>query len=141
MNVSGPSVQKHIAWPTHAVPRKYMEPILYLAERMTQQDKIMPPPAHRVVDELAEKLRMKDFRRQPWFRGMNDQTACRLIDMETVKRGTLVLLTLVMKVDTTRGENAKAYFTRIREMLDADAIAVPADLEQHRELVTRYMVG
>lgn len=142
MNVSGQqAVQKHIAWPSHPIPRKYIEPILYLAERMSQQDKISPAEGPRMVDQIAAALKVKEFRRQPWFRGMNEQRACAQIDLETVKRGTLAVLSLVMKCDTTRGENAKAYFTKVREMLEQDPIAVPAELDAHRDLVMRYLLG
>jgi hypothetical protein len=141
MNVSGQSVQRHIEQPTHPLPRKYIEPIMYLAERMSQQDKLVPAPSPRMVDRLAEALQLKDFRRAPWFRGFNEQRACEAIDMETVKRGTLVVLTLVLKADTTRGEHAKAWFSKVREMLGTDAIAVPAELEAHLDLALRYLVG
>ena len=141
MNVSGQSIQRHVDKPTHALPRKYIEPILYLAERMSNQDKLVPAPGKRMVDQLAEALQIKDFRRQPWFRGMNEQRACELIDLETVKRGALVVISLVLKVDTTRGETAKAYFTKLREMLGTEPIAVPADLDAHHDLALRYLVG
>ena len=141
MNVAGHGVQKHVERPNHPVPRKYMEPILYLAERMSQHDRILPPPATRTVDALAEMLGLKDFRRQPWFRQMNEQRAAAALDLETAKRATLVVLTLVMKTDTTLGESAKRYFTELREMLGADPIAVPADLAEHKDLVERFLVG
>lgn len=141
MNVTGQAVHKHIAWPSHAIPRKYIEPILYLAERMSQQDRITPPPQPRMVDQLAAALHVGDFRRQPWFRGLNDQRAWTQLDLETVRRATLVVLSLVMKHDTTRGENAKAYFTNVREALGQEPIAVPAELETHRDLVMRYLIG
>ena len=141
MNVTGQAVQKHAERPTHAVPRKYVEPILYLAERMSQQDRLNPPPGKRMVDQLAEALQVKDFRRQPWFRGLSDQRACEQIDLESVKRGTLVVLALVMKADTTRGDDAKGYFRKVRELLDTEPIAVPAAMEQHKDLALRYLVG
>jgi hypothetical protein len=141
MNPSGQAVQRHTERPTHAVPRKYIEPMMYLAERMSMQDKIVPAPGRRMVDQFADMLRLKDFRRQPWFRSMSDERACELIDLDTVKRATLVVLALVMKVDTTRGDAAKAYFTRIREAMGMDSIAVPADLETHKELAERHLVG
>jgi hypothetical protein len=141
MNPSGQTVQRHLEMPTHAVPRKYIEPIMYLAERMSQQDKLVPAPGKRIVDELAEALRIKDFRRQPWFRSLNDQRACSLIDMESIKRAALVVLALVLKADTTRGDAAKAYFTRIRELLGVDAVSAPAELEAHKDLVLRHLLG
>ncbi len=141
MNVTGQGVQKHIERPSHPVPHKYVEPILYLAERMSNQDKIVPPAGKRMVDELAEALQIKDFRRQPWFRSFNEQRACDLLDLETVKLGALVVLTLVMKVDTTRGDAAKAYFSKIRQTLGMEPISVPAELDVHKDLAFRYLVG
>lgn len=141
MNVSGPTVQKHVARPSHSIPRKYVEPILYLADRMSQQDRIVPPPSKRMVDQIAEAVKMRDFRRQSRFRGLSDQRACEQIDLETAKLATLVVLSLVMKYDTTRGENAKGYFTKVRELLGQQPVAVPAELDQHRDLALRYLGG
>ncbi|HEX9719786.1 MAG TPA: hypothetical protein VGA59_08645 [Ramlibacter sp.] len=141
MNQTGQATLRHSERPTHAVPRKYIEPIMYLAERMSMQDKLVPAPGRRVVDQLAEALHMKDFRRQPWFRSMSDQHACELIDLETVKRATLIVIALVMKGDTARGDAAKAYFTRVRELMGVDSIAVPADMDAHMDLTLRHLVG
>ena len=141
MNVTTQGVQKHVERPTHPIPRKYVEPILYLAERMGNQDKLVPAPGKRIVDELAEALQMKDFRRQPWFRSFNEARAAELLDLETVKVAALVVLTLVMKQDTTRGDNAKAFFSKTRQALGVEPIAVPADLDAHRDLAFRFLVG
>lgn len=141
MNQSGQATLRHSERPTHAVPRKYIEPIMYLAERMSMQDKLVPAPGKRVVDQLAEALHIKDFRRQPWFRSMNDQRACELIDLETVKRAALIVLTLVMKGDTTRGDAAKAYFTKVRELMGIESIAVPSDMDAHMDLTLRHLIG
>lgn len=141
MNTGSQAVQRHTEKPTHAVPRKYIEPIMYLAERMSMQDKLVPAPGKRTIDELADALHLKDFRRQPWFRSMNDQRACDDIGLESVKRATLVIMALVMKADTTRGEAAKAYFSKIRGMLGIESISVPADLEEHKDLAMRHLVG
>ena len=141
MNVTGQGVQKHIERPNHPVPRKYVEPILYLAERMSNQDKLVPAPGKRIVDELAEALLMKDFRRQPWFRSLNEQRACEMLDLETVKLAALVVLTLVMKVDTTRGDAAKAFFSKTRQALGMEPLAVPAEPDVHKDLAFRFLVG
>jgi len=141
MNVSGQSVQKHVERPAHPMPRKYVEPVMYLAERMSQQDRIVPAPGKRMVDQLAEALQMKEFRRQPWFRQMSDQSACAMLDLETVKLGTLVVLTLVMKTDTSRGDDAKAYFSKVRQMLEMEPISVPSDVNAHRDIAFGFLVG
>lgn len=141
MNVSGQAVQRHVERPTRPIPRKYLEPILYLADRMSAQDRIVPAPPQRMVDQLAEAAQMKDLRRQPWYRAMNEERACEALDLETVKRAALVVLSLVLKADTTRGEAAKAYFSMLREKLNMEPIAVPSELDQHRDLALRHLVG
>jgi hypothetical protein len=141
MNVSGHGVQKHVERPAHPIPRKYVEPVMYLVERMSQQDRVVPPTGKRIADQLAEALQMKDFRRQPWMRQMNDQQACAMLDLETVKLGALVVLSLVMKADTTRGEAAKAYFSKIRQLLQMEPISIPADLEAHKAIAFAFLVG
>jgi hypothetical protein len=141
MNTSNQGVQRHTENPTHAVPRKYIEPILYLAERMSMQDRVQHPQGRRMVDQFAEALHIKDFRRQPWFRSLNEKQACEMLDLETVKRAALVIISAVMKADTTRGEAAKAWFTKIREMMGTEPISVPSEMEAHRDLALRFLVG
>jgi hypothetical protein len=141
MNVSGHTVHKHIERPAHPVSRKYVEPILYLAERMSQHDRVVPVHGLRMVDQLAEAVQVSDVRRQPWYRQFDDQKACAQLDLETAKRCALVVLSLVLKIDTGRGDEAKAYFTEIRESLGAEPIAVPSEVDAHRELALRYLVG
>lgn len=141
MNNAGEVVRKHADRPQHPVPRKYVDAILYLADRMSQHDRIQPPPGKRAVDELAELLGTKDFRRQQWYRHMNDRQAIESLDLATVRRATLVVMSLVLKVDTSRGEAAKQYFTQVREAMGAEPISVPADVEEHMELAVSYLVG
>ena len=140
MNNAGQAVQKHVTRPNHPIPRKYVEPILYLADRMGQQDRLQPPPAKRVLDELAELVNAKDFRRQPWYRQMNERKAVEMLDLETTKRAALVVMSLVMKLETTRGDAAKQFFTRVREMMGAEAISVPSDVAEHRDIAFGFMV-
>ena len=139
MRTSEHTVQGHIKRPDHAVPRKYVEPILFLADQLAGMDRITPQPPTPMVDALAEATGLHDIRRQRWYRELNDDKACEMIDLETVKRGALVVLTLVMKSDTTRGEAAKAYFSKIRNLLGADPITVPSDIGEHKQLALRYL--
>ncbi len=141
MHTAGQEVHKHIERPSHAVPRKYVEPIMYLAERMSRMDRVPPGDVPYMVDQLADALHITDLRRQPWFRRMNDDAACEQLDLETAKKGALVVLALVMKADTERSEEAAAYFTRMREKMGAEPIAVPADLADHKDLALRYLTG
>lgn len=141
MNNAGEVLRKHADWPQQPVPRKYVNAMLYLADRMSQHDRLQPPPGKRAVDELAEMVGAKDFRRQQWYRHMSDRQAIEALDLATVKRATLVVMSLVMKVDTNRGETARQFFTRVRESMGADPISVPSDVEEHRQLAVSYLVG
>ena len=141
MNTVVQTAPKPTMRPNHPVPRKYHEPILFLADRMGQHDRIPQPVGQRVVDELAERIGAADFRRQPWFRQMDERKAVSLLDLETSKRAALVVLSLVLKLDTSRGEAAKKYFTRVREMMGAEPIAVPADVAEHKVIATSYLAG
>ena len=131
--------QSQVEKPGHAISRRYYEPIIFLAERMASMDKITPMPEQRMVDELAKAVGLEDVRRQRWFRDLNDNKACERIDLDTVKRCILVVLSLVMKADTQRGEDAKKYFSKIRELLGADPITVPVEIEEHKELALKYL--
>ena len=93
------------------------------------------------VDALAEATGFHDIRRQRWYRELNDDKACNMIDLEAVKRGALVVLTLVMKSATTRGEAAKAYFSKIRNLLEAAPLPVPSDIGEHTQRPLRYLSG
>jgi hypothetical protein len=139
MNHSLPEIRPPIEKPNHPLPRKYVEPILFLAERMASMERVQPPPPQRMVDALAETVGQAGFRRERWFRELNDNRACERIDLETAKKGALVVLSLVLKADTNRGEEARAYFSKIRALLGAEPITVPADLADHKELTLKYL--
>lgn len=126
--------------PRHLVPQ-YVEPIMYLAERMAAQDPRDDLPAGmRTVDELTRTVKLEDIRRRnPAGRVMDERRACSMLDQKWAKMGALVVLALVMKQDTQRGPAAKAFFSRVRELLGADPVAVPHDLEEHKRLVMDYL--
>lgn len=130
-----------VARPHHAVPRKFMEPILYLAERMSDTDPIEEPEGPRMVDQLAEAVDYSNVAKQKWFRALDDRKACAALDFETAKIAALVVMTLVLKVDTERGDQAKQYFRKIRELLEMDPISVPSDLDEHKKLALRFLRG
>lgn len=131
--------QSQVTKPAHVVSRRYHEPIIYLAERMASMDKITPAPEARMVDKLAHAVGIESSKKQRWFRDLNDDKACEKIDTDTVKRCVLVVLTLVLKADTQRGEEAKKYFSKIRELLDADPITVPVEMDEHQALAMKYL--
>lgn len=133
--------KSNVIHPARPLHRKYVEPILYLADRMAESDKELAAAERRMVDYLAENARVKDFRRQKWYRELNDKAACERLDIDTAKLGALVVLTLVLKSDVKKKPEEHSYFTRIRALLGAPPVVVPADLEAHRKLALEYIGG
>lgn len=137
---SAPSAPKSgVIHPPRPLHHKYLEPILYLAERMARSDKELAAAERRVVDVLARQAHMKDFRTKPWYRELNDDSACKKLDIDAAKRGCLVVLTLVLKADVKKKPEEHEYFHRLRMMLGADPIVVPVDYEQHKKLALEYV--
>jgi hypothetical protein len=132
------TVQHHNRPPGRALPRKYVEPIVYLADRMVG----MGQGGHKergAFQLLADAAGMRDYARQQWFRELNDQRACQRLDIESAKRGALVVLALLIKSDPHAGETHRAYFTKVRTLLGAEPITVPADVEEHRRLALGFL--
>jgi len=126
--------------PLHALPRKFIEPILYLGDRMVHVGNGMRQ-ARGILQELAGSAGMEDYPQQHWFRELNDQRACELLDVDTAKRGALVLLALLIKADPSSGEAHRNYFTRVRTKMGAEPVTVPVSLDQHRRLAASYFMG
>ena len=133
--------KSNVVHPARPLHRKYVEPILYLADRMAESDKELAAAERRMIDFLAEKSKQKDFRRQKWYRELSDKSACDRLDIDAAKLGALVVLTLVLKADVKKKAEEHTYFTRIRTQLGAPPIVVPADLEAHRRLALEYLGG
>ncbi len=136
-----PEIQSHVVHPARALHRKYVEPILFLAERMASVDNQIAAAERRTVDELAAKAHMPDFRTKVWFREMKDSDACAKLDIDVAKMGALVVLTLVLKSDSKKKAQEFSYFTRIRTRLGAQPIAVPADYHEHMKLALQYLAA
>jgi len=135
-----PSAPKSgVIHPPRPLHHKYLEPILYLAERMAKSDKELAAAERRFVDELAKAAGMKDFRTKPWYRELTDESACKKLDIDAAKRGCLVVLTLVLKADVKKKPEEHEYFHRLRVMMGAEPITVPVDLEQHKKLAMEYV--
>ena len=132
------TVQSHSRAPTRALPRKYAEPILYLADRMAGMGQA-GSKVRATLQHLAEVAGLKDYGRQQWFRELNDQRACQRLDIESAKRGALVVLALLIKADPQATEAHRAYFTKVRTFLGAEPITVPADVEEHRRLALGFL--
>ena len=129
----------HVERPQHPVPRRYHEPIFYLATEMYAVDKILPVPESRGLDDIADTLSITDYRNKRWFRDLDDDLACSKIDSEVAKRGALVVLSYVLKRDTNGTEKARNFFSRIRRLLETEPVAMPADLDEHWRLVKEYL--
>jgi hypothetical protein len=125
--------------PDRAVRGEFVEPILFLADRMAAQDPIQPPPAKSITERLAELLGLRGYREQASYRRLNDAVACDMLVTERARKGALVVASLVLKADTDGGENAKAYFSGLRERLGLEMIVVPTSIEEHLGLALEYL--
>ena len=137
----GSETPTKVAWPTKAIPSKFVEPILYLAEKMSRTGALDELSNARMVDKLAALVGVVGVRKQRWYREYNERKACEKLDINTAKIAALVVMTLVMKVDTDMSEAPKSFFSRMRKMMNCDPIAVPSDLEEHINMATKYLVG
>ena len=133
--------KSNVIHPARPLHRKYVEPILYLADRMAESDNELAAAERRMVDFLAANAKEKDFRRQKWYRELSDKSACERLDIDAAKLGALVVLTLVLKSDIKKKPEEHSYFTRIRTQLGAPPIVVPVDIEAHRKLALQYIGG
>lgn len=126
--------------PPRPVSRRTAEPILFLADRMADADDSAVARETRIIDVLADAAGMPTFRHQPWYREMTESAAVSRLTTDLAKRATLVVLALVLKADVKRKPSEHAYFTRIREALGSNAITVPVDLEEHKQLALEFFV-
>jgi hypothetical protein len=133
--------KSNIIHPARPLHRKYVQPILYLAERMSVADGQLAGSERRTIDLLAERAKIKDFRKQKWYRDLNEKEACRQLDIETARNGAMVVMTLVLKVDVKKHPGEHAFFTRIRTQLGSPHIVVPVDLDAHTKLAMEYVGG
>ena len=125
--------------PDQPLPRRYLQSILFLADRMSQADGNDAPKQRRMVDVLAEAAEMKDFRREKSYRQLSDRRACEKLDIEEAKKAALLAVTLVMKAESVKGEEERQYFRKIRDLLDCDPITVPTELLYHKELALKFL--
>ena len=127
--------------PARPLPKKYVEPILYLADRMSQVDKEVAVKERSVIEDLAASVNKKNFRTERWFREMTEEDACGILDIDAAKRGALVVMALVLKSDQYRLESEHAFFKKIRTMLGAEPVRVPVEVEAHKALALKYLAG
>ncbi len=138
MSQEHPYASGAIQRPQGRLSRKVAEPILYLADRMTQLDGEAVARDARMVDSLADALGLPTFRRQPWYRDMTEAGALHRLTSDNAKRAAMVVLSLMIKTGRTDKDAALQYFSRVRLQLGADPVRVPQDVEQHKRLALRY---
>lgn len=125
--------------PEQPLPRKYLQSILYLADRMAAADGEVVAKERRMIESLAEAAHMMDFRNDTTYRQLSDLRACSVLDMEEAKAAALVVISLVMKANTINRDEKLEFFRKVRGMLHCDPITVPTDMLAHKELALKYM--
>jgi len=131
--------ESQIIHPARPLHKKYVEPILYLADRMSESDGKVIPKERKMVEELAKDAKVEKFRHESWYRKLTDEKACQAIDIELARQGLLVVLSLLLKADEARLDLEHTFFTKIRNLVGGDAITVPIELEAHKQLAKEYM--
>jgi hypothetical protein len=92
-----------------------------------------------MLEHLAEAAGLKEYAHQQWFKELNDHKACEKLDTDTAKRGALVVLALLIKTDPNAGDPHRSYFTKVRTLLGAEPITVPADRDEHKRMAIGYL--
>jgi len=139
--MSAQESESKIVHPARPLPRKYVEPILYLADQMSAADGQVLPKERKMVEELAKAAKYKDFRHEEWYRKLNEEKACQAISIDSARQGLLVVLALLLKADDTRKDTEHTYFSKIRGLVGGDPVHVPVDLEAHKKLAMEYLAG
>lgn len=126
-------------FPQRAIPKKYILPILFLAERMSSSDGNVAAKEKRLIDELADAVGLKNYRYERSFRTLTDESACEMLDLAGTKTAALVVITLVLKSDFDRKDEEHEFFRKIRGLMGSGPVTVPADLEEHKKLALAYL--
>lgn len=133
--------EEKIFYPQRQLSRKTAEPILFLAEKMADADRDKVPRESRMIDIIADAVGMATFRHQPWFRDMTQDAAVSRITTDMAKKATMVVLSLVLKADSSRKPEEHVFFTWVRTQIGADPITVPVALEDHKKLALMYFLA
>ncbi len=139
MSEQQPAGESQVIHPVRALPRKYVEPILYLADRMSEADKKVVVKERSVIEDLADAVGRNGFRTERWYLEMTVDKVCELLDTQAAKRAALVVMALVLKADFKRLDSEHAFFHKIRERLGAEPVTVPVGVEPHKALALRYL--
>ena len=125
--------------PDESLPRKYLQPILYLADRMSEADSMAVVKVRRMIESLAQAAGMRDFRQDNSYRHLSDHRACDALDSNEAKTAALVVISLVLKTGAERKEEEYEFFTKIRTLLNHPPVTVPVGVQEHKELALKYM--
>ncbi len=129
---------RHIPRPDHAVRNAFLEPILFLGDLMAATVGNRAE-GERTVDRLGEFCAVTGFRGQQSYQRLTEDAACEMLSNERARTAALVVLALVLKTDSDGGEEAKAFFSRIREKLGQEPIAVPSHHDEHLGLALQFL--
>ena len=129
----------NIQAPDQPLPRRYLQSILFLADRMSSADGAVLGAEEHIVHSLADAANMTDYRQDNDFRVLSDQKACSALDTDAAKTGALVVISLVLKADSERPPEKREFFSKIRQLLDAEPVTVPQDLDAHKKLAMKYL--
>lgn len=121
------------------LPRNFIEPILYLADVLSQIEPRAIARDKRMVDFLADSAGMTTFRHQPWCRNLTMSEAFGKLNDAKAKHAAMLVLTLIMKTDVMERPEARESFTKIRLALGCKPVRVPVALDEHTRLVLGYI--
>ncbi len=125
--------------PDKPLLRRYVQPILYLADRMSEAEGVAVSLVRHTIESLALAAGMPEYRKDSGYRHLSDQRACDMLDNDHAKTAALVVITLILKTSEERKEGEYEYFSKIRTLLGSDPVKVPVDVREHKELALKYL--
>ncbi len=125
--------------PDKMLHRKYLQPILYLADRMSETDGLVVAKVRRMIESLAQAAGMPDFRHDNSYRQLSDHRACDMLDTEDAKTAALVVISLVLKTGAEHKDEEYGFFSKIRNRLNHAPVTVPVDVQEHKELALKFL--
>ena len=132
------SSKSGIIHPSHAASRRVLGPVFYLAHKMARSDNEALRKETKIVDDLAKRAGVADYRIQKWYTELTEEKAIAALSGDEAKRCCMVVLTLVLKADGEKKPEEHAFFSKIRTSLGAPPIVVPVSLEDHKKLAYEY---
>lgn len=139
MSESTAMQRRPVERPDRAVRNEFVEPILVLAAQLAAKHPVHPHPERPIVEHLAELTGHRGFRERPDMQHLSERDACARLTTRRARKAALVVLSLVLKTDSSGGAAARAHFSGLREQLGLDAIVVPANVDAHLSLALEYL--